>query len=293
MAASTGCTTAATPSPFRDGVCFRIVGVTEDVTERILAAERHEEQVAYLAHMARLSTVGELMASISHEVNQPLYAIANFSSAINTLLESGGELNREQLRRFNDEIGKNAVRAGEIIRRVRSYVGRGPTQWDSVDLGKVVEDSVALLAAEARRRRVQVKLELAPLLPLVTADAVGIQQVVVNLVRNAMEAMEDESPRERTVVVRSTLHAGSIELAIEDSGAGIHDEELTQLFHPFFTTKPDGMGMGLSISKTIVEAHGGMIWATRNDGGGSTFHFTIPLQPAGLSRNAPAHRAPA
>lgn len=260
-----------------NGQCLRIVGVAEDITERHEAGEKIEQQVAHLAHLARLSTVGELVASISHEVNQPLYAIANFSAAIAAALENPTPP-LDSIRQFSGEIGKAVVRAGDIIRRVRSYVARGTPERRPIDLVAIVQESAALLAAEARRQRVQIQLDIAtPLQPLI-ADALAIQQVLVNLLRNALESLGEVNGGQRLVVVTAREQAGFVELAVTDDGCGLSDDDLQHLFTPFYTSKPGGLGMGLAISKTIVEAHRGRIGARRNTTGGTTFWFTLPLE---------------
>jgi len=261
-----------------NGVCQRLVGVSEDITARHLAEERIAQQLAAAGHLARLSTVGELVASISHEVNQPLYAIANFSAAIEAALESAQPPPRGQLKHLSSEINKAVGRAGEIIRRVRSYVARGTQERVPIDLVAVVQDSVALLAAEARQRRVQIHEELIPPAVAVVADPVGIQQVLVNLLRNALESLADEGPGPRGILVSVQPGPAGVEIAVADTGGGLSEEDLHNLFTPFYTTKPQGLGLGLPISKTIVEAHGGRIWAEPNAGGGTTFRVTLPVR---------------
>jgi len=160
---------------------------------------------------------------------------------------------------------------------VRSYVTRGPTLRRQIDIATVIEESASLLNSEARRQRVQIRLDLTPAPALVVADPVAIQQVLVNLLRNALEAMTDTPTGQRAITVHRCLKAREIEISVEDTGSGLSDETLAHLFTPFQTSKPTGMGLGLAISKTIVEAHHGRIWATRNTGRGSTFHFTLPL----------------
>lgn len=261
----------------RTGQIQRLVGVSEDITQRRETEEKLEQQLSQLAHLARLSTVGELVASISHEVNQPLYAIGNYSAAIAAALEGQKKSPPlATLRELNAEIGKAVVRAGDIIRRVRSYLARSSPEQRPIDVAAIVHDSAALLAAEARRRRAAFQLDLARAdLPL-TGDAVGIQQVLVNMLRNALEALPDVGSGSRTVVASARPEATGVRISVTDPGCGLSDEDLCHLFEPFYSTKADGLGMGLAISKTIVEAHNGQIGAERNAGGGTTVWFTLP-----------------
>ena len=259
------------------GAHDRIVGVLEDISERHEATERLEQQLAQLTHLARLSSVGELVASISHEVNQPLYTIANYSAAIATAFTANPPVPAAQLQHWNAEMGKAAVRAGEVIRRVRSYVSRGVTPRHRIDLAAVVDDSVALVAAEARRHRVQIILSLADEGISPVADPVAIQQVLVNLLKNAIEAVQEAPQPQPIVQISTSVNGEGILIRVSDSGAGLTDDAAAQIFTPFYTSKPEGMGLGLPISRTIVEAHGGQIGAERNAGGGSTFWFTLPV----------------
>jgi two-component system sensor kinase FixL len=174
-------------------------------------------------------------------------------------------------------MGKAAVRAGEVIRRVRSYVSRGVTPRHRIDLAAVVDDSVALVAAEARRHRVQIILSLADEGISPVADPVAIQQVLVNLLKNAIEAVQEAPQPQPIVQISTSVNGEGILIRVSDSGAGLTDDAAAQIFTPFYTSKPEGMGLGLPISRTIVEAHGGQIGAERNAGGGSTFWFTLPV----------------
>jgi PAS domain S-box-containing protein len=257
------------------GQCQRLVGVCADITKRREAEELLEQQVAHLAHLARLSTVGELVASISHEVNQPLYAIGNFSAAIVAALEAENPP-MDTVRQCSAQIGKAVLRAGDIIRRVRSYVARGSPERRPINLEAIARESAALLSAEARRQRVQIQLDVQPPAGPLLADPVAIQQVLVNLLRNALESLADIDGRPRSVALAARPADGFIEVSVSDSGCGLNAESQRELFIPFYTSKPEGMGMGLAISKSIIEAHGGRIWAEPNAGGGTTLRFTLP-----------------
>ncbi len=259
------------------GEFYRIVGVAEDVTEQQESAEKIQQQAAHLAHVARLSTMGELIAGIAHEVNQPLHTISNYTSTIASALADNGAVPISKLKKWNDDISKAVMRAAEIIKRTRAYMSKGPAQRELVNLNLVVEESIELMAFEARRKRVKVFAELKRPSPIVFADPVAIQQVIVNLLRNAFEAMDSATSDDRVVDVTTRMDGNNAEIAVADRGVGLTDEAMSRLFSPFYTSKPEGMGMGLPISRTIVEAHQGRIWATRNAQGGATFHVRLPL----------------
>jgi signal transduction histidine kinase len=260
------------------GQLYRITGVAEDVTERWEAAEKLQEQAAQLARFARSSSLGELVAGISHEVNQPLHVITVLCSTIASALAGEGKWSPADLARWNDEIAKAAGRAAAIVKRLRSYVSQGTTPKALVDLNSLVAESVELAGLERRQHRAQVRLNLSPGLPKVEADAIGIEQVLVNLLRNAMEAMDALPAAERIVTLRTARTAEGVQASVADAGVGIDDEMRDRLFNSFFTSKAGGMGMGLAISKTIVEAHGGRIWAASNPDRGATFHFVLPVK---------------
>ena len=258
------------------GRMYRIAGVAEDVTERIEAAEKLHTQAMQLAHVARLSSMGELVASIAHEVNQPLHVITVFASTIAAALAGEGKWQPADLQKWNDEIAKAAGRAAEIIRRLRTYVSPGPAARAEADLNVLVKESIDLVAVQTRQQRALVKLDLAGSPLVVEADAVAIEQVLVNLLRNALEAMLDRPPAERIIMVRTASTVEGVEVAVQDAGTGLDQAALDRLFTPFFTSKPKGMGMGLAICKTIIEAHRGRIWASPNSDRGATFTFVLP-----------------
>jgi two-component system sensor kinase FixL len=241
-----------------------------------------EDQLAHLelklAHVARLSTMGELVASIAHEVNQPLFSIVNFAKA------SARQLNRDEppdadaLRELNDQIAECAVRAGAIIKRLREFVSRGDPLREPADVNRLVQGVCDMMSFSLRRSGVRLDLDLAPELPQVVVDGVQIQQVLVNLLQNACEALEDVSRNERRIIIR-TRHMGEfVSVVVADTGPGLPDESGINLFDSFVTTKPEGLGMGLAISRTIVEAHGGRLMAGAGEEGGAEFLFTLPIQ---------------
>ncbi len=265
--------------PVRDasGRMYRIAGVAEDVTERIEAAEKLQAQAAQLAHVARLSSMGELVANIAHEVNQPLHVITVFASTIAAALAGEGRWQTSDLAKWTEEIGKAGGRAAEIIRRLRTYVSPGPSVRTTADMNLLIRESVELIGVQVRQLRAHVQLELAPSPLFVEADGVAVEQVLVNLLLNALEATTGQPASQRSIVVRSRSTEGGVLVTVRDAGRGLDRATLDRLFTPFFTAKPKGMGMGLAICKTIVEAHGGRIWAEPNVDRGATFAFLVPV----------------
>ncbi len=246
------------------------------IVERFQAQEqlgRHREE---LARVSRLSTMGEMASSLAHELNQPLAAIANYVGGCQRRLRSG-VWNQEELLVAMEETAVQAGRAGQIVRNLRDFVAKGEMDRTRVDVNRVVEAAVDLMAGEATVRGVLVRVEAGQGLPAVLADAIQIEQVIVNVLRNALEAMSDASCERREVEIRTRSHAPDmVEVGVRDSGPGLPPDAGSQVFEAFFTTKPEGMGMGLSISRSIIEAHRGRLWVTPNEDRGVTFHFTLP-----------------
>jgi PAS domain S-box-containing protein len=258
-------------APIQTGEGFLLLCIIVDITARRQAEEARRE----LAHASRLSLVGELTASIAHEINQPLGAILSNADAAEMLLESAPP-SLDQVRAILGDIRKDDLRASEVIRRLRTLLKKRAMEVQPVDLNEVSSDVVLLVRAESRRRGVTVESVPADDLPLVRGDKVHLQQVLLNLVVNGMEAMADV-PGEKKVTVHATVtEDGSAEVFVSDTGPGIPPNRLPRLFDPFFSTKNEGMGLGLSIARSLVEAHGGTIWAENNPDGGATFRFTLP-----------------
>jgi PAS domain S-box-containing protein len=246
-----------------------------DITERKHAEEELQKTQAELAHIARVTTMGELTSSIAHEVNQPLAAIVTSGNACLRWL-SNDPPNVEEARQTVMRIVNDGHRASEVVGRIRAFFKKTTPQRVRVNINQLIEDVIAMVPSELRRNRVQVRTELADNLPGVAGDQIQLQQVLLNLVINAIEAMSSvNGPRE--LIIRSRPYeSGSVLVSVQDSGVGFNEQSAAQLFDAFFTTKPQGLGMGLSISRTAIEAYGGRLWATSNDGGGATFQFTLP-----------------
>ena len=250
-------------------------GFIRDLTERQQTEARLQDLQSELVHMSRLTAMGEMASALAHEINQPLSAIANYMKGSRRLLEDRSDENAILVRDAMDKAADQALRAGQIIRRLRDFVARGETERRVEDVKKLVEEASALALVGAKDKGVRVHFSFAPGLDFVLADKVQIQQVLLNLMRNAVEAMED-CPTRELVIATAPVQANMAEIRVADTGAGISPEIGAQLFQPFVTTKRTGMGVGLSISRTIIEAHGGSIAAQPNSGGGTVFSFTLP-----------------
>jgi two-component system sensor kinase FixL len=250
-------------------------GFVRDITERQATKARLQELQAELVHMSRLTAMGEMASVLAHELNQPLSAIANYLSGARRLLERPDD-NPERVGDALEKAAAQAVRAGEIIRRLRDFLSRGEGERRVVSIQKLAQEACALALVGAKEGGVRVQYKFDPAIDLVLVDRLPVQQVILNLVRNALDAM-DETTRRELVVTTASAADGMAMVSIADTGSGV--EAGTKLFEPFITTKPEGMGVGLSISRTIVESHGGRIWTEPNPGGGAIFRFTVPLAP--------------
>ena len=258
------------------------MAILQDITERKQAEEHLRRMETQLAHVARLSTMGEMVAGIAHEVNQPLYSVLNFAKASKNILEAHGSPNLTDLRDWNEEIAAAAARAGDIINRLRNFVRRDGVERRESSICEIIGESVAMVASEARQRGVAVHWQPCDEPVMANVDRVQIQQVVVNLLRNAYEAMEGVDDRPRAARVTVSVADSQVDVAVADTGVGLPEADHQNIFHAFVTTKARGLGMGLAIGRTIVEAHGGDLWAVPDPGGGTVFHFTLPL--AGAAR---------
>jgi PAS domain S-box-containing protein len=248
-----------------------LIITVRDITDRKQAEEAHQN----MAHASRLAVVGELTAMIGHEVTQPLGAILSNAEAAEILLKLK-DPPLQEIREILADIRKNDLRADQAIRRIRALLGKREIQMQTLDFNETATDVVRLVSGDALRRRIHVRKEFAADLPMVHGDRVQLQQVLLNLIVNAMDAMilTPESERQVTLEARP-IPGGKVQVSIKDSGKGVPADKLNRIFDSFFTTKKEGMGLGLSIARSIVDAHRGRIWVENNPTGGASFHFTL------------------
>ena len=259
------------------------VGAIQDATEHRLSEEALAKVSSELAHVTRVSSLGVLTASIAHEINQPLSGIVtNASTCLRMLAADPPNVDgaRETARRTI----RDGNRASDVITRLRALCSKKETTIESLDLNEAIREVIALSLSELQRNRVILRTELADDLPLITGDRVQLQQVVLNLLRNASDAMSAVDDRPRHMVITTEREEGDrVRLTVQDAGVGLDPQAMDRLFEAFYTTKNDGMGMGLSISRSIIERHHGRLWAAPNDGPGATFSFSIPCAPASVT----------
>jgi C4-dicarboxylate-specific signal transduction histidine kinase len=271
----------------RDELEIRVAERTDELKQandalvRQMAEQKRTEETLQLtrtelARAARITTIGELTASIAHEVNQPLAAVvANADACVAWLSREHPDL--AEARAAAERATLGATRASEVIARIRSLINKATPEKSRVQINRVIEQTTALAAGQASRNDVAIEFELAPGLPDVLGDSIQLQQVVLNLAMNGIEAMTNITDRPRTLLIRSAQEsAGQIRVSVVDSGIGVSADVMGRLFEPFFTTRAKGMGMGLPISRSIIEAHGGRLWAESNGSGGAIFQFTLP-----------------
>ncbi len=249
-------------------------GFIRDLTERQETEARLQELQSELIHVSRLTAMGEMASAIAHELNQPLAAIGNYLNGSHRLLAGSDDPRIVTVRDVLDRAAGQALRAGEIIRRLREFVGRRESERRVESITRLIQEASALALVGAKEQGLRVSFDLDPQLDLVMVDKVQVQQVLVNLIRNAIEAME-ASPRRDLSISTRPAGEGILAVQVDDTGSGISEEMTQKLFQPFATTKANGMGVGLSISRTIIEAHGGQIEAKPRSEGGTTFCFTL------------------
>jgi two-component system, LuxR family, sensor kinase FixL len=259
----------------RSGGMRYFTGFIRDLTERQQTETRLQELQAELVHMSRFTTLGEMASTLAHEINQPLTAIANYLKGCRRILQrmEGSEV--PMLRDAVNQAADQALRAGQVIRHLREFVARGESERHIENLPKLIEEASALALVGAKEKGVRVSFQFDPGAALVLADRIQVQQVLLNLIRNAIEAMQDAPRRELVVATRALTDDGLVEISVSDTGTGIAPEISHQLFQPFITTKTHGMGVGLSICRTIVESHGGKISVESETDRGTTFRLTL------------------
>ena len=259
-----------------DGKSNEGVGFVLDLTDRKRAERAYAQVQMELAHANRVVTMGHLTASIAHEINQPIGAAITYAKAALNWLSSQPP-NLDEARRALSTIVEAGVRAGDVIDRIRALVKKAPTRKDRVDINEAVMEVVELTRGETAKNAISVEIRVAERLPPVQGDRVQLQQVILNMLINAIEAMSaiKEGPRHLLISTRKT-ESESVLLEVRDSGPGLAPETVDRLFESFYTTKPDGLGMGLSICRSIIEAHQGRLWASANTPRGAVFQFTLP-----------------
>jgi len=251
-------------------------GFVRDLTERQQTLLRLQDLQSELAHVGRVSEMGTLASSLAHELNQPLTAVANYcESARDLLKETPNSETLTMIREALDEAALQAIRAGQIVRRLRDFMSHGETERQVESLQQLVNEANALALVGSREHGIDLQMSLDPDADWVFVDRIQVQQVLVNLIRNAIDAMLESPVRTLSLTTRRK-HDGSVEVTVEDTGSGIDESIEPQLFQPFVTSKQSGMGIGLSICRTIVDAHGGRIWFEPGKNGGTAFHFTLP-----------------
>ena len=252
------------------------LGIVHDISERKQSEQRIQELQKELLHATRLTTTGQLGAALAHELNQPLTAVLNYAGILQELADRNRGTDGEMMSEAAGHISEQIVRASEIIRRLRGFVSKREPDRRDQDLNAVIQESIALGFVGAAETGVKLRSRLAEGLPPVHIDKIQIQQVVINLVRNSVEAMQ-ETPRRILTVTTARDESDHVRISVADTGPGLSEEIAASLFQPFLTTKAQGLGIGLSICRTIVESHGGKLWMEPNDGGGAIFHFRLPL----------------
>jgi PAS domain S-box-containing protein len=259
------------------GELAQFMGTSTDITQRKLAEEALRQAQVDLAHVSRVTTMGELTASLAHEVNQPIAAaVTDAKTCLRWLTRDQPDL--EEAREAASRMIKDATRAADIISRIRLLFNKVSPQREVVDVNEVVRDMIVLLRSEATRYSISVRTELASDLPQVTGDRVQLQQVLMNLLLNSMEAMKDGDTKRELIINSQPERNQQVMVSVSDTGVGLPPHQAEQIFNAFFTTKQDGTGMGLRISRSIIESHGGRLWAADNPPRGARFCFTLPAK---------------
>jgi signal transduction histidine kinase len=276
------------PSENHESGQFEFVGAVMDITQRHQAdaeRERLREVQADIAHITRMTTMGELTASLAHEIKQPMgAAVIDAKTCLHWLDRPDPEIRKAS--ESASRTVKDVLRASDIINRISSLFKKGPPQRESVDINQLIREMIELLRGEATRFSISVRAELAPELPMTLGDIVQIRQVLMNLMLNGIDAMKDASTDRLLTILSERDSNGQIQISVRDTGVGLPPHQIEQVFNTFFTTKPQGLGMGLPISRSIVELHGGRLWASNNAQRGASFHFTLPVEIKASSTSA-------
>jgi signal transduction histidine kinase len=277
-------------NPDKAGNGLEYFGAVQDVTQRRLAEEALDKVRSELAHVTRVMSFGALTASIAHEVNQPLAGIVTNASTCLRMLAADPP-NIEGARETARRTIRDGNRAADVIARLRALFSKKAAETETVDLNEAAREILALVSTDLLRSRISLRAELGSEPLLVTGDRVQLQQVIVNLVRNASDAMSDVDDRPRVLLVAAWEEKGGARLIVKDAGVGFEPQSAERLFDAFYTTKSGGMGIGLSVSRSIIENHGGKLWAEANDGPGATFSFSIPRQAENATPDSAAEAA--
>ncbi len=279
-------------APLRDchGSIIALLGVTRDMTERRQAEEQDRQHLSALAHVVRTCTMGEMATGLAHELNQPLSAIVNYTRGSLRRLRINPMASREVLDSL-DQVCQQAERAAAVIRNLRNFLTKKEPSLTALDINEVVSRISALVEADARQHNVSLMFDLSPELPRVKAASIEIEQVLINLMRNAIESMvQATSPCREIRIATECDDGGMVAVTVADSGPGISSPDPMEVFQPYFTSKNDGMGMGLPISRSIIEAHGGRLWLKKNDHEGATFRFTLHTERERGEHDQRTHR---
>ena len=259
----------------KDGVPNKLIGFMVDVTAQRKAEEEARDYLRQLARVNRAASMGEMATSIAHEVNQPLFAIVSNAQTAKRLLDRQ-QPDMEEVRDALSDIVGDGNRAASIIKHIRALVRKEHQPTEQLGLNQVALEAIQFVGPEIRERGLSLKTDFAHQLPPLRGNSIELQQVILNLIINGAQAMRDIGDGPRELLLTTSPENGFVELSVKDHGAGFDSDLAERMFEPFFTTKPQGTGMGLAINRTIIEAHGGRIWATSNEGLGATFHFRLP-----------------
>jgi len=279
-----------TISPLKDsqGEITHFISTGHDITDLVRAEEQDRLHKAELAHVGRLSILGEMTSGLAHELNQPLCAITTYAQTCLRIIQAG-DCKPEEVRYGLEQVVRQAELGGAIFRRLRNFARKGDLHPQRVDLRDVIDEVAGFIRAEARQNDVQLRLDIARRLPAVWADPIQIEQVMLNLVRNSMDAMSAVQPQQREIVIKAARQQRhQVRICIGDSGPGCPPEAVDRLFEPFYTTKSTGLGIGLVISQNIIDAHGGRLWLEANASAGATFCFTLPGAGSSQHENRPS-----